>query len=116
MNKKTREAVYSKYDGHCAYCGRPIEYKDMQVDHKIPQRKNSLPEIANQEENLLPSCRRCNHYKRGNNLETFRRYLLEMEDKVLGTYLGKVARDYGMVDWQGWNGRFYFEEAAAHDK
>ena len=28
MNKKTREAVYQKYNGHCAYCGKEIEYKD----------------------------------------------------------------------------------------
>lgn len=32
ISKKTREAVYQKYAGHCAYCGRPIAYKDMQVD------------------------------------------------------------------------------------
>lgn len=28
FSKKTREAVYAKYDGHCAYCGREISYKD----------------------------------------------------------------------------------------
>lgn len=28
-----REEVYSKYNGHCAYCGCRLEYKDMQVDH-----------------------------------------------------------------------------------
>lgn len=26
ISKKTREAVYQKYAGHCAYCGRPIAY------------------------------------------------------------------------------------------
>ena len=31
--KATREAVYRKYNGHCAYCGCELEYKDMQVDH-----------------------------------------------------------------------------------
>lgn len=35
-NKIDRKAVYAKYNGHCAYCGRKIEYKDMQVDHLIP--------------------------------------------------------------------------------
>lgn len=35
ISKKTREEVYRKYDGHCAYCGREIAYKDMQVDHFI---------------------------------------------------------------------------------
>lgn len=31
--KKVRQKVYEKYDGHCAYCGKKLEYKDMQVDH-----------------------------------------------------------------------------------
>lgn len=31
--KAVRKQVYEKYNGHCAYCGRPIAYKDMQVDH-----------------------------------------------------------------------------------
>lgn len=29
INKKTREAVYRKYGGRCAYCGRAIAYKDI---------------------------------------------------------------------------------------
>ena len=83
MTKKQREAVYSKYNGHCAYCGREIEYKDMQVDHLIPQRRATakagrgrLPvEEIEPEENYMPSCRSCNHYKRAHSLETFRRYI-----------------------------------------
>ena len=39
MTKKQREVIYDKYNGHCAYCGKKIEYKDMQVDHVIPQRR-----------------------------------------------------------------------------
>lgn len=31
INKKTREAVYRKYGGRCAYCGRAIAYKDKPV-------------------------------------------------------------------------------------
>lgn len=38
INKKIREVVYNKYNGHCAYCGKKIAYKDMQVDHFKPQR------------------------------------------------------------------------------
>lgn len=33
FSKKIREAVYAKYNGRCAYCGRRIDIKDMQVDH-----------------------------------------------------------------------------------
>lgn len=38
ISKKTRVAVYKKFDGHCAYCGHHIAYNDMQVDHFKPQR------------------------------------------------------------------------------
>ena len=31
--KQTRLTVYNKCNGHCAYCGCKLEYKDMQVDH-----------------------------------------------------------------------------------
>ena len=31
--KKIRQIVYDKYNGHCAYCGCELEYKDMQIDH-----------------------------------------------------------------------------------
>lgn len=34
--KHIRQQVYEKYGGHCAYCGKALEYKDMQVDHMIP--------------------------------------------------------------------------------
>lgn len=28
MKKEDRLKIYRKYDGHCAYCGESIEYKD----------------------------------------------------------------------------------------
>jgi 5-methylcytosine-specific restriction endonuclease McrA len=68
-----RVQIYYKYGGRCAYCGREIEFKDMQVDHIFPQHMcigihtSKLKNI----DNLNPSCRRCNHYKRGESLEYF---------------------------------------------
>lgn len=110
--KIDRYAVYNKYNGHCAYCGKKIEIKDMQVDHFKPLRAwNDGDSRSNEMSNLMPSCRRCNHYKRANSLELFRKCLLDMKRKVLDeTYLGKVAMDYGMVKWNGWDGKFYFEK------
>lgn len=34
--KSIRMTIYQKCDGHCAYCGCSLEYKDMQIDHVIP--------------------------------------------------------------------------------
>lgn len=110
MNIDTRKQVYGKFNGRCAYCGRAIEYKDMQVDHMVPQRSWDGHNGGDDISNLYPSCRRCNHYKRGNSLKTYRKDLLEMEHKVFDTYLGKVAVDYGMATWNGWDGKFYFEK------
>lgn len=36
ISKKVRRLVYAKYGGHCAYCGKKLEMKDMQVDHLVP--------------------------------------------------------------------------------
>lgn len=61
ISKKIREEVYRKYDGHCAYCGREIAYKDMQVDHFLPLRAWRIEDAGTDDiSNLMPSCRMCN--------------------------------------------------------
>lgn len=96
FSKKKREAVYAKYDGHCAYCGRAIEIKDMQVDHFKPQRAWNAEDAGTDDiSNLMPSCRMCNHYKRANSLETFRRYIAEIPRKLRENYIYKV----GVIYW-----------------
>ena len=72
-----RERVYHKYGGRCAYCGRKIELKDMQVDHYWPQHlAHFQPELdSDREENLMPSCRKCNSCKGGWKPEEFRKEL-----------------------------------------
>ena len=119
MNKKQREQVYNKYGGHCAYCGKEIEYKDMQVDHLIPQRRATthagrgrLPiEVIENEENYMPSCRRCNHYKRAHSLETFRRYIEEIPEKLTrDNYIYKVGLLYNLIEEHPKKIKFYFEQ------
>ena len=107
MNKSKREAVYQKYGGHCAYCGKEIAYKDMQVDPLEPQNKGG----ANDMDNLMPSCRRCNHYKRANNLEGFRKMIEEIPGKLeVRNYIYRVALDYSLVEAKPHKIKFYFEE------
>lgn len=111
MTKAERFQVYNKYGGHCAYCGKKIEYKDMQVDHIIPQRMlyGMDRQHVDNIENLNPSCRRCNHYKRAHSLETYRGLILKLHAKVRDIYLCKVAEDYGIIKVEPWDGVFYFE-------
>ena len=96
FSKAIRQAVYDKYNGKCAYCGREIAYKDMQVDHFVAKRgwnESGSDDISN----LMPSCRMCNHYKRANSLETFRRYIQEIPRKLKENYIYKVGVVYGNV-------------------
>ena len=111
MKKAERMQVYNKYGGHCAYCGREIKYKDMQVDHIWPQHIMRLIDVEkmNSAENLNPSCRRCNHYKRAHSLETFREMLKTLHNRVRDIYINKVAEDYGIIQIKPWDGLFYFE-------
>lgn len=111
FSKKKREAVYAKYDGHCAYCGRAIDIKDMQVDHFHPLRAWGIEEAGTDDiSNLMPACRMCNHYKRANSLETFRRYIAEIPRKLRENYIYKVGIAYGNVVEHEKPITFYFEQ------
>ena len=40
LTKKQRQELYLKYDKKCAYCGKDINYNEMQVDHIFPKKKS----------------------------------------------------------------------------
>lgn len=71
LSKAERFEVYGKCQGHCAYCGCALEYKDMQVDHIVPLKRGGQDDIKN----MLPSCRSCNHYKAALTAEEYKRYV-----------------------------------------
>lgn len=117
MDKQIRLKVYDKCGGRCAYCGKVIELKDMQVDHIIPQHLlNNIErwDIDNIK-NLNPTCRRCNHYKRAHPLELFRRMIKTIHQRVLDIYICKVAEDYGIIEIKPWEGLFYFEKVGGRE-
>ena len=105
MKTEYRWRIYNKYKGHCAYCGREIKYSEMQVDHLYPKRSIRLESM----DNHMPSCRRCNHYKRGHKLEVFRDMINTIHERIMNTYIAKVAADYGILQFNQWDGKFYFE-------
>lgn len=106
--KIDREAVWNKYHGRCAYCGCELPFKEMQVDHIQPQ---CVPQDdPNRFSNLNPSCRICNHYKRSLSLEGFRERLKTLHMRVERQYITRVAIQYGIVDLEPFDGRFYYEK------
>lgn len=112
MNKATRLQVYGKYNGHCAYCGKAIELKDMQVDHIGPQCAYNVIDKADADHihNLNPSCYRRNHYKRGGGIEYLRKLLQTLHERIRKDYICKVAEDYGIIKVEPWDGTFYYEK------
>jgi len=113
MGKINRIEVLEKFDCKCGYCGKDITIKTMQVDHIEPKcnihKFNFDIDFINSIKNLMPSCRMCNHYKRGDDLERFRKKMETLHERVCSHYIGKVAIDYGIVKIEPFNGKFYFE-------
>ena len=121
ISKKVREAVYDKYQGHCASCGKKLEYKDMQLDHMIPRQREHFKKYTEEEiecfENYMPSCRRCNHYKRAHSLETFREMIETIPQKLVrDSYIYKVGLDYNLIEEHPHKIEFYFENHEKSDQ
>lgn len=57
-----KKTIYANGNGRCGICGKPIDFDDMTVDHKIPLSKGGTNEFSN----LQPACHCCNLIK--NNL------------------------------------------------
>ena len=112
--KTLREKIYNKFDGHCAYCGKAIEYNQMQVDHYYPQCKSRFylrrfKIDVHAETNLMPTCRGCNHYKRARTPNQFRDLMKSLHERLENIYILKVAVSFGMATIKPFDGLFYFE-------
>lgn len=114
--KKLREQVYVKYDGHCAYCGCELEYKDMQVDHIRSvfwdtAHNHWVDKQDDTIDNLMPSCRMCNFYKGIDGVEGLRRNLQEtLMRNVRRPFDYRLAVKYGLVFENVHPIKFYFEK------
>lgn len=107
LSKDERRKILKKTNGHCAYCGCRLKYNEMQIDHIIPIHIGG----EDTENNMLPACKSCNHYKGGSSLETFRRFVEKMpstleRDNV--TYRNAVR--FGLVVPKPQKIIFYFEK------
>lgn len=125
-----RQIVYNKFNGKCAYTGTNLE-SDWQIDHMESKAinnyfayKGALDERSvNRIENLMPTQKIINHYKRAFDLELFRDYMktfhlrlakLPKNPKVKKSikhkeYLLEVARLFDITPEKPFSGKFYFE-------
>lgn len=106
LNQKQREFIYNKTNGHCAYCGCELEYKDMQADHVEPFILGGSDEL----DNFLPSCRSCNHYKSTLGLEDFRIWMHTLPDRMLRDSVNfRNLHRFGIISIDRSPVKFYFE-------
>lgn len=115
LSPKVREAVYYKYDGHCAYCGKKLGPKEYQVDHLIPVQRERFGKYTEDQlerfENYMPSCRVCNGYKRAHSLEVFRRYIEEIPKKLdRDSCIYRIGKKYNLLEEHPRKIEFYFEQ------
>ena len=127
MNRKElRQKVYDKYGGHCAYCGKKIAIKDMQMDHIIPKWHNEsqqhldswaklggsrIVKGTDDIDNFNPSCRQCNFRKGTMDIEQFRKEIgLQCKRIMSSSFQVKQSLDYGLLEYHDKPIVFYFEK------
>lgn len=133
MNKETRDLIKSKYNNKCAYTGKDLD-SDWQIDHVRSRYIHSYfytgevdyLEYKKQEDvidNLMPTLRIVNHYKRALDLEGFRKYMMTFhirlsklpkntrleKTKKRIEYMNKVAAAFDITTDKPFSGKFYFE-------
>lgn len=126
ISEKDKEIIKNKFGGKCAYTGRNLA-DDWQIDHKISQRLFKIGKEKgnpNSIDNLYPSLKIVNHYKRALPLEVFRNWFLcELHERLKKLprnpktekgikrkkYLLAVAEVFGISEDKPFNGKFYFE-------
>jgi len=107
-----RTAVYKKYNGRCAYCGREITLKQMQVDHFWPKcLYHHQPNMdINRFENLMPACAKCNNHKHGMRPETWRSELSLQVKRLRKNAQFDRALRFGQIKITETPIIFYFEQ------
>lgn len=119
ITQDMRRMVYAKTHGHCAYCGRPIEMREMQVDHVT---SHHLHQGKDRLDNYLPACRDCNGAKSNFTLEEFRCAIIPSCGRAFAnggrkrlaygspTRADRLAMAYGLDKAPNKRITFYFEQ------
>lgn len=117
VSGRIRKQIFRKCDGRCAYCGMPVAFPAMQVDHLLPTYWNWSDEecLTNKVirgtdnyENLMPSCRRCNKWKTDLDIEVLRDKIKQQPKALLD-----FIQAYTLP---AWDGLFYFERMPGFSK
>ncbi len=117
--KIDRKSIHEKFGGHCSYCGKVLQIEKMQVDHFVPVFRGWKNEVLegfgmergnDQEDNLFPSCARCNRWKSTWNIEQFRTEVsLQIQRLNERSNNYRMAKDFGLVIETQSDVKFFYE-------
>ena len=110
---RLRDRIKNKCKGRCAYCGKMLDSK-WHIDHLKPIYRNNQikPKHAgtDNEDNMLPSCSRCNLWKKTFPLDVFRSEIKAQIDRLKrDSSAFRMALDYGLIEIKEDDVVFYFE-------
>lgn len=94
-----RDLICKKFGSRCAYCGKPLEPgrsgdNALQIDHVHPRHLGGTDDI----DNLVPACRRCNHYKKTFSIDEFRRELSLIPGRLAALQpTFRLAQRHGLI-------------------
>jgi 5-methylcytosine-specific restriction endonuclease McrA len=109
MTKYERTLLYDSCGGHCAYCGAPITFQEMQTEHAQPISKGGTDTPANQ----LPACEACNKAKGFRTVEEFRADLERWPKIIRDSPFYSNAVRFGIIEVKERKIVFYFERVSA---
>ena len=120
LTKAERMRIYNMYGGRCAYCGKEITYREMQVDHVKPvfrgwdeHLKQHLPDGllgTDEVSNYHPSCRPCNFRKSTSDIEGFRGAIEHGITCLKRDFTYRMMLRYGLVEETPKRVLFHFEQ------
>ena len=100
ISKMTRQNVYTKFNGKCAYCGCDIDLKEMQVDHLVAHMSQGGKDSL---DNYYPACQVCNRVKSNCSIDGFKRVIRHCGEihrkrkKPIMADSDKIAIKYGLT-------------------
>lgn len=122
----TRQEIFFKYGGLCAYSGTTLNPDHFTVDHIIPRVlfKSCNMTGAGNPNNLVPCHAVINSAKADKTVKEFKAYLSTLHEKLTdivtvlpeneaklrqNIFLLKLAHYFGITAVQPFSGKFYFE-------
>lgn len=115
-NPLTRDLIFNKHNGHCAYCGCKIKRNSFCIDHIIPLKRKSKNRTygLNVIENYNPSCSTCNTSKNSHSIDEWREKLQSGLGNLNSVAKYVLLKRFGIIRETNRPVIFYFENHKAN--